>query len=173
MRPIRSSEPGAGRRAPRERGLTVVELLVATVIALVVLLAAGTAYMGVERSFRIGSRKLVAQQEATLLTITINRLARIGGDFLIYNVPNRATPADSGDGLAILDDDGNLLGRVEWNADQGTLVDASGAPVTAMQVSGVRFRKDAVLDRAIRYRFAVEDGFSNLVNVESSVSLRN
>ena len=94
MKPILSSS---------QRGLTLIELMVALLLVGVVMFAAGAVYLSTERSFDTGSRKLVAQQEATLLAKTINRGFRVGSTFQVYVVPDRETPADSGNGLAIFD----------------------------------------------------------------------
>ena len=84
-----------------------------------------------------------------------------------------STPADSGDGIAVLAAGGGVIGRIEWDSDLHTLVDGAGARVTAMSLQGAKFRKDPARPRAIAYRFATDDRFGNLVDIESSAALRN
>ncbi len=170
MTPTRS-ERAAGARS--QAGYTVIELIVASFLGGVVLLAFGITYLTTERSFKVGARKLVSQQEATLLSGTISRFARTGTDFQIYNVPDRVTPADSGNGLAILDEGGAVVGRIEWNGTDETLVDAGGTRVTSMTLAQVKFKKVPALPTAIAYRYATDDLYGNLVNIESTVTLRN
>jgi Tfp pilus assembly protein PilV len=155
------------------RGITLLETIVAIALSLVVLLGAGSVYLGVQRSFRWGSRKLVAQQEATLLSTTLSRRIRVANDFGIYVVPNRSVPADSGNGLTLLGPGGAFLGRVEWNATQTTLVDSGGARITSMPLRGVQFRRDPTQPRVIHYRYQTDDAVGNLVDIESAVRLRN
>jgi Tfp pilus assembly protein PilW len=174
MRRTRSHSAGTGgARRAGAAGVTLVELMIASFLGLAVLLAIGATYIGTERSFKVGARKLLAQQEATILSTTISRFARVGADFQIYNVPNRVTLADSGDGLAVLDEGGALLGRIEWDGSQHTLVDAAGNAVTSMRLTSVKFRRDAARPRVILYRYATDDEKGNLVDIESTVSIRN
>jgi prepilin-type N-terminal cleavage/methylation domain-containing protein len=156
-----------------QRGLTLTELLVAMLLVGVVLFAAGSLYLSTERSFDTGSRKLLAQQESTLLAKTINRGSRVGSGFQVYVVPEREVPADSGNGLAILDRDGAVLRRYEWSDGLETLVDAAGNRVTSMKLQGVLFKPDPINLRTLHYRFRTDDEKGNLVDIESAVSLRN
>lgn len=181
MRATRSERRGptrrgcpAGRGRPlAARGLTLVELTIGILLALVVILAAHTLHLGVDRSFKAGARKLLAQQEATLLATGIGRRVRVASDFRIYALPDRDTPADSGNGLALWGADGSLLGRLEWSEPLQTLVDSTGAPVTSMKLQALQFLRDPTQARAVRYRFKVDDERGNLVDVESAVCLRN
>jgi hypothetical protein len=165
MNPIRSEN--------RQRGLSVVELLIYIMLSLVIMLAAGTVFTGVYHSFRTGAHKLVAQREASLLATTISRRVRIASNFVIYNVPNRAAPADSGNGLALLDLDGDVTYRLEWDATNLTLADSTGARVTAMRLQNLQFRTDPVSPRVVHYEFQTDDEIGNLVDIESAASLRN
>lgn len=151
----------------------MIELIIGVSLFLVVILGAGFVYLSTARSFTGGSRKLRTQQEATLLSTVINRRIHVGADYAIYNVPNRATPADSGDGLAILDSSGALLSRLEWNATLGTLVDSTGTRVTVLRLQDVKFKKDPVTPRTIRYRFKADSERGSLVRVQSGATLRN
>ena len=60
------------------RGITIVELMLGILLALVVFLGAGSMYVSTMRSFQIGARKLQAQQEASLLSGLISRRTRPG-----------------------------------------------------------------------------------------------
>ncbi len=164
MRPIRSRNAA---------GLALVELMIGVVLALVVLLGAGSVYIAIERTFQTGARKLRAQQEATLLSVVLNRSIRVASAFTIYEVPNRGTPADSGDGLALFDCGGTFLGRVEWNAYEHTLVDSAGARITVLRLQDVAFRRDPAEPLIVHYRYKADDEIGNLVDIESAAALRN
>ena len=165
-------------RSKRIRGLTLVELIIGVFVGVVVLLAAGSIYLVASRSFGVGSKKLLAQREATLLSTTINRRIRVGSRYQIYNVPDRTVAVDSGNGIAISDAAGALLGRLEWSSTLHTLVDSSGTPVTSMRVQKLpgllMFKKDPVQPRTVGYRYQVQAyPDSNKVDIQSCVSLRN
>jgi Tfp pilus assembly protein PilW len=171
IRSRRARATGAGRAALR--GLTVVELLIAAGVAIVVLAGAGSIYLAVQRGYQAGSRKLAAQREATLLAATLDRRIRIAAVCRVYELPDRATAADSGDGLALWDDAGTLLGRIEWDGAESTLVDSTGARISALKLRDVRFRRDPAQPRTIFYRYRADDERGDLVDIESASSLRN
>lgn len=165
------------RRAPAgvagsQRGFTIVEFAIASFLAMVVLLAMGTVYLIVQNSFRVGAKKVVAQQEATLLSQYVSRQVRVGDALYVYRMPDRVTPQPTGDGLAILDD-GVPIMRLEYDAGTGTLADSLGASVTAMTVRNLQFSVDPLRPRTIVFQFATDDEHGNLVDVESSATLRN
>jgi Tfp pilus assembly protein PilW len=161
--------PGIGRRS----GITLVELMLVGFLVLIVLFGAGSMYVGATRSFKLGTTKLKAQQEATLLSTVINRRVRVGSGIGIYVVPNRSTPADSGNGVAILDADGHVMQRLEWSSSLQTLVDSTGVRVTAMKLRNVFFKKIATAPKTLRYRYKTDDEKGDLVDIESSVTVRN
>ncbi len=172
--PIRSRHgrrTGIGRAA--SRGLTVVELLIAAAVSIVVLAGAGSVYLAVLRGYQAGGRKLTAQREATLLATTLNRKIRIAADCRIYNLPDRVTPADSGNGLALWDDAGAPLARIEWDGTKSTLVDSTGARISALKLRDAQFRHDPAQPRTIFYRYRADDESGDLVDIESAASLRN
>jgi Tfp pilus assembly protein PilW len=154
-------------------GLTLIELVVGVFLVFFVLLGAGSIYLSTEKSFRTGSRKLLAQREATQLAQTITRAARTGASIEVYRVPNRAVPADSGDGLAVRDGEGAVLARLEWSDAQQTLVDSLGARQTPLRLRGLVFRRDPMEPRSLRFRFQADDERGNLVDMESGVTARN
>ena len=160
-------------RSRRTAGLTLVELAIGLLLALVVVLAAHTLHLGVGRSLHAGTRKLLAQREATLLATVVSRQARVAADFRVYELPDRDTPADSGNGLALWDAAGVPLGRLEWSDTLRTLVDSTGSPVTSMKLQEVRFRRDPDASGTVFYRFAVDDEKGGLVHIESAAGLRN
>ena len=166
------------RRAPaRSRidaaGATLVEVLVAISIGAVVVMMMGAVYVIVQGTFTTNSKKVTAQQEATVLSTYIDRQIRVGNMFFVYQVPNHTVPADSGDGIAIFDRDGLPLQRIEYDAGLQTVVDSTGSRVTAMTVRNFQFAANPLLPRQVRYRFATDDEHGNLVDMESAVSLRN
>ncbi len=165
MNPIRSES--------RQRGLTLIEMLIYIMLSLVIMLAAGAVARGVNSSFRTGARKLVAQQEASLLSSAISRRIRVASNFMIYDVPHRTTPADSGNALALLDRDGIVTHRFEWDAANTTLADSTGDRVTALSLQNLQFRLDPDSPRTIRYRYQADDEIGNLVDIESAATLRN
>lgn len=156
-----------------ERGFTLVETMIAVALGLVIMLGAGEIHRGVERSFQMGLHKLVAQQEASLLSTVISRRVRTASGFMVYNVPDRTTALPAGDGLALLGMDGSVTYRFEWNDAIATLADSTGAPVTAMRLQNVQFQTDANFPRTVFYRFQVDDEIGDLVDIESAASLRN
>jgi prepilin-type N-terminal cleavage/methylation domain-containing protein len=154
-------------------GLTVVELLVALAIAAILFLAVGYLYVAFTKGFQMGSRKLVAQREASLLSGAIGRRVRQGASFTVYVMPDRGAPGDSGDGLTILDAAGKAISRIEWSEELQTLVDSSAARMSSMQLTDVVFVRDPAEPRTLLYRYRVEDGEGSAVAVESAASLRN
>lgn len=167
--PSRRAQVGGARS---QRGFTIVELAVASFLALVVLLAMGTVYLIVQNSFRVGAKKVVAQQEATLLSQYISRQVRVGDALYVYRLPDRVTPRLTGDGLAILDG-GVPIMRLEYDAGAQTLADSLGARVTAMTVRNLQFSIDPLRPRTVVFEFATDDEHGNLVDVESAATLRN
>ncbi len=154
-------------------GLTLIEVTIGAFLVLVLVISAGAIYLGTERSFNTGAAKLLAQREGTLLSTWISRRVRIGSDLMVYETPDRDVPADSGDGLAILDDQGRRIDRLEWSASLLTMVDSTGAPVTAMILRDVLFRIDPASPQTVAYRFKTDDTHGNLVDFEGAVSVRN
>jgi Tfp pilus assembly protein PilW len=174
MIPIRSRHArrtGAGRAA--SRGLTVVELMIAAAIGIVVLAGAGSVYLAVLRGYQTGNRKLIAQREATLLATTLDRKIRVAAGCRIYELPDRATPADSGDGLALWDNAGAQFARIEWDGATSTLVDSTGARISALKLRDIRFHRDPAQPRTIYYHYRADDEVGDLVDIESASSLRN
>ena len=154
-------------------GVTLMEVMVVIAIGVVVVLGMGTVYMIVQGAFHTGSRKVTAQQEATVLSTYLERQIRVGNSFIVYEVPHHTVPADSGDGIAIFDEAGLPLQRVQYDPGQDTVVDSTGSRVTAMTVRHLRFKVDPLRPRRVFYRFSTDDERGNLVDIESAVSLRN
>lgn len=165
MRPIRSES--------RQRGLTVTELMLVMMLSLLVMLGAGAIYRGVDQSFRTGTRKLVAQKESSLLSTVISRRVRIASSFVIYDVSDRETPTVAGNGLALMDRDGIVTYRLEWDNANLTLADSTGARVTAMRLQNLLFSTDPTSPRTVRYEYQTDDEIGNLVDIESAASMRN
>jgi hypothetical protein len=150
-----------------------VEFAVASFLALVVVLAMGTVYLIVQNSFRVGTRKVVAQQEATLLSQVISRHVRMGDALYVYRMPDRVTHHPTGDGLAVVDSTGSPIMRFEYDPGAATLADSLGGRLTAMTVRNLQFSIDPARPRTVAFRFATDDEHGNLVDVESSATLRN
>ena len=165
MQPIRSES--------RQCGLTLTELMLVIALSVVVMLGAGTIYRGVEHTFRTNTRKLVAQKESSQLSLVISRRVRTASNFMIYDVTDRNTPADAGNGLALLDGTGTVTYRLEWDNTNMTLADSSGARVTSMNLQNLLFSTDPVSPKTIHYVYQTSDGIGNLVDIESAASLRN
>ncbi|MBU1677171.1 prepilin-type N-terminal cleavage/methylation domain-containing protein [bacterium] len=161
------------RSKSRQLGLTLVELMLVIMLGLVVMLAAGAVYRGVDRSFRLGAHKVVGHQGATLLSTVISRRVRVASGFLIYNVPNRSVASNSGDGLALLDKEGNVTFLFEWDTDNMTLADSTGARVSAASLQNIQFRVDPVSPRTVRFGYQSVDEAGYFVDIESAASLRN
>jgi Tfp pilus assembly protein PilW len=155
------------------RGLTLVEMIIGLGLGLVVTLAIGSVYLSSGRSYRVGARKLRAQQETSLLSTVISRRIRVASSYRIYQLPDRTAPADSGNGLTMLDAGGAPLARVEWDGVQQTLVDSLGQRVTALRLNQVQFSRDPALPRTVRYRFTADDEAGGLIEMESAAALRN
>ncbi len=151
----------------------MVELIIGTAVALIVILGAGSVYLSTARSFTFGSRKLRTQQEATLLSTVINRKIHAGSSYEIYEIPNRTVLADSGNGLAVRDPSGALLSRLEWDAALQTLIDSTGNRVTALKLADVKFKRNAVTPRTLGYRFVADSELGSLIRVQSAATMRN
>jgi len=157
----------------RQLGLTLVELMIVVMLGIVVVLAAGAIYRGVDRSFKQGAQKIVGSQGATLLSSVLSRRARIASGFMIYDVRDRTVEADPGNGLALLDSDGNVTYRFEWDTGNMTLADSTGTRVNAMNLQTVLFSSDPVSPQTIRFGYQTVDENYGLVDIESAVALRN
>ena len=169
----RPSKSAPAEGVGSQHGFTIVEFAVASFLALVILLGMGTVYLIVQNSFRVGAKKVVAQQEATLLSQVVSRHVRVGDALYVYRLPDRITPHPTGDGLAILDANGVPLMRLEYDAGAQTLADSLGARVTAMTVRNLQFSVDPLRPRTVVFEFATDDEHGNLVDVESSATVRN
>jgi len=165
MCPIRS------RR--RQRGLTLMELMIGVMLGLVVMLAAGAVFLGVNKSFRQGAHKVTSGSETTLLSTVISRQVRVASGYMIYNSGDRTVATNTGDGLALLDAGGNVIYRYEWDSGNKALVDSTGAQICAMNLQSLRFSADPVSPRTVRYAYRTIDEASDLVDIESAVTLRN
>jgi len=165
MRPIRSLR--------NKRGMTLVELVLTIQLGLLVMLGAGVVHRGVVNSFNQGMHKITAQREASLLSKVINRRIRLASSYMVYNVPNRTVPLTSGNGLALMDANGDVFYRFEWDSGNSTLADSTGGRVTAMKLQNLQFRNDASSPRTLFYRYQVDDDMGSMVDIESGVALRN
>ncbi len=154
-------------------GFTLVELLIGIALIAVVLMGAGEVYLVTQRSFREGSHKLVAQREATQLAQTISRRARDGAYFHAYQLPHREIETDSGDGFAIFDKDGGVLGRFEFSDAESTVVDSTGARQSPLHLERAIFSVDPAAPRVLRFGFRVLDAWGGHVDIESGASARN
>jgi len=161
------------RSSRQQAGFTLVELMIYAFLGLVVMLGAGAVHRGVDRSFKTGAHKVIAQQEASYLSLMISRRARTASGFMVYNVPNRTIPTIAGDGLALQDTDGEVIYRFEWDDDNMTLADSTGARVTALTLQSIQFAVDPIAPKTVRYSFQADDGTGSLVDIESAVALRN
>jgi len=165
MCPIRS------RR--RQCGLTLIELMIGVMLGMVVMLAAGAVFMGVNKSFRQGAHKVTSGSEATLLSTVISRRVRVASGYMIYTTGDRTVPTNPGDALALLDDGGNVIYRYEWDSGNKALVDSTGAQICAMNIQSLQFRPDPVSARTLRYAYRAIDEGNDLVDIESAATLRN
>jgi len=157
----------------RQYGFTLIEMMIVTMLSLVVVLAAGAIFRGVNSSFKLGSHKVVGGQGASQLSTVLSRRMRVASSFVIYNVGDRTVATDPGNGLALLDDVGNVTYRFEWDAINRTLADSTGARLTAMTLQSLQFRADSVSPRTVRYAYQTINDQIYLVDIESAVSLRN
>jgi Tfp pilus assembly protein PilW len=164
---------GSERCAQRRDGFTVVELVIALLLAGTVIFAAGSVYVSTERSFKTGSKKLLAQQEASLLSRRISMNVRAGGIFRAYDADDPNTTLDTGNSVEIQNSDGTIVSVYEWNEDLETLVDANGARVTAVALQDVQFSHDAGNNSVLLFEFKTKDDYGNLVDIEGGVSPRN
>lgn len=165
MYPIRSSN--------RQQGLTLVELLIVIMLSLVVILGAGTLYNSVDRTYKLGTHKVIGGQEASLLSTVISRRVRVASGFQIYDVSDPTTTADAGNGIALLDAGGNVTYRLEWDILNSTLTDSTGARLTAMDLQNLQFSVDPTSATTVRYRYQTIDGEGHPVSIESAAALRN
>ncbi|MBC8425261.1 prepilin-type N-terminal cleavage/methylation domain-containing protein [bacterium] len=161
------------RSESRQFGFTLIEMMLVIVLGLVVMLGAGAVYRGVDRSFKLGAHKVTGHQDATLLSTVISRRVRVASGFMVYNVPSRTVPSATGDGLALLDDAGAVIYRFEWDTDNTTLADSTGARVSAANLQNVQFRADPLSPRTLRYTYQTVDDSGHFVGIESAVSMRN
>ncbi|MBA4378618.1 MAG: hypothetical protein C0395_08235 [Gemmatimonas sp.] len=148
-------------------------MMLVIMLSLVVMLGAGTIYRGVENTFRTNTHKLVAQKESSQLSTVISRRVRTASSFMIYDVTDPMTPMNAGNGLALLDGNGIVTYRLEWDNTNQTLADSTGARVTAMSLQNLLFSTDPVSTRTVRFAYQTYDGVGNLVDIESGASLRN
>lgn len=161
------------RSKSRQFGFTLIEMMLVIGLGLVVMLAAGAIYRGVDRSFKLGTHKVTGHQDATLLSTVISRRVRVASGFMVYNVPSRTVPTTTGNGLALLDDTGAVTYRFEWDSTNTTLADSTGARVSAAGLQNVQFRADPVSLRTLRFTYQTVDDSGHFVGIESAVSLRN
>lgn len=164
-------KPTRSRR--RESGLTLVEMIMVVLLGVVVVLGAGEVYRGVIRSANMSARKATITQGATQLSRVISRRVRVASGFTVYQIPNRTIPSAVGDGLALLDADGEVIDRLEWNTEFSTLADSNGARVTPMTIGSLQFATDLASPRTVRFRYRTTDGMNELVDIESAASVRN
>lgn len=165
MFPIRSDRD--------QRGVTLVELMLAIMLSVVVILGAGSIYRGVDRSFKVGAEKVQDRRGASLLTKVVSRRIRVASDFVIYNENNPADPLDTGNSLALLDAAGDVVYRYVWDAANSALADSSGNRVGASHIQSVTFSLDPVSPRTIRLAYQTVDEHGDLVRVETAAALRN
>jgi prepilin-type N-terminal cleavage/methylation domain-containing protein len=154
-------------------GFTLVELLIGSAIGLVVAIAASSLSLGMDRSFTWGTRKVLAQQEASLLSSTVTRGVRAANRYTIYQLPDRVTPVNVGNAIALWDAGGQLLQRFEWSDSLRTVVDANGRPVTSMKVRDLLFKRLLALPPLVVFQFKVDDGRGSLVDIQSAAFVRN
>jgi hypothetical protein len=163
------------RPASGAGGFALIEAVIAILLVAVVLVGAGVTYLVAERSFKWGSKKLVAQQEATLLARAVTFSVRRAKTIAVYDLPDRDTalePGVVGDGVFVTYHDGTT-DRFEWNADEKTLVDEGGKPVTSMELAYATFERDPVDPHTLVFKFATVDGVGNLVDMETAAAPRN
>jgi len=165
MTPIRSSRD--------QRGLTLVELMLVIFIGFIVLLGAGSIYISMEKSFRQSAGKMVGGREATHLSSVLSRGARVASGFMVYDIGDRSQESDPGNGLALLDADGSVMARLEWDPANRTVVDGAGTRVTASTLQNLQFSSDLVSPQTVRFAYRTIDDSHHEIDVESAVALRN
>jgi len=151
----------------------MVEMVIGVLLGMLVLLFAGGIYLSSMRGLQAGAKKVLGQNEATLLATAISRAVREGASVRAYQLPDREAPADSGNGLAILGVDGDVQARLEWSEQLQTIVDSTGTRVSAMPVREVVFHVDPHYPRIVDFRFQLDDERGNLIPIESAVAARN
>jgi type II secretory pathway pseudopilin PulG len=157
-----------------EAGFTLIELMMGAMISVIVIVLAGGLYLSSVRSVQADSRKVTAQQEASLMSQAIARQVRAGHDIRVYRVPNRATEVDSGDGVAVIDTTGADRAYLEWSRADSALVDGpAGHRVSAAHIDSLAFVVDPAFPRTVKYRYQVDDNAGYQIRFESAATARN
>ena len=165
MYPIRSDR--------RQQGVTLMELMLVVGLSLIIVLAAGALFNSVDRSYKLGAQKVVGSHEASHLATVISRRARVASEFLVYDVGDPTIEVDQGNGLALLDTDGAIMYRFEWDALNATLADSTGVRVTSMSLQNLQFRVDPVTLSTLHFSYQTVDAMGDMVTIQSAATRRN
>ena len=149
----------------RARGFTTIELMVASLIALFVALAAGSILFSSQRSHRQGQDKLVMQQEATRAVEQIARDIR-RSRWVDWNsgVPSRIALRDHFGALIRVYDRGAVAGVQKARQDGAALTDHECTQLTFTANSDTT---------TLSIQLELRDRAGNKVKVESKASIRN
>jgi Tfp pilus assembly protein PilW len=144
-------------------GFTTIELMIASFLAIIVVLAAGVIVLQSNTSFRLGNDKVVMQGEATRAVEQIARDVR-RSRWLGYSsgAPSR---------LVCYDTFGNQFSVYDW-AGAGTKATQNGSPLTDYPCTDLTFDPNADTTTVNIVLELQSKGFDK-VKVESKASIRN
>jgi prepilin-type N-terminal cleavage/methylation domain-containing protein len=147
-----------------QRGMTMIELMVASFIAVIFMLAAGTGYLVNQKSYKANREKLELQQTASHVMELMEKNIRAAATAIIGSPPDR---------IQLYDLNGAEFARFRLNVTGGTAklfeTDALLAKQKLILLSFVPNADTSI----VRINLNLEDENKNKVRITSSAALRN
>ena len=147
-----------------QNGMTMIELMVASFIAVIFMLAAGTGYLVNQKAYRANREKLELQQTASHVMELMERNIRAAATALIANPPDR---------IQLFDLNGNEFARFRLNV--------SGGQAKLFETNALLAKQNLILltfipnadTSIVRINLNLEDENKNKVRIQASAALRN
>jgi prepilin-type N-terminal cleavage/methylation domain-containing protein len=147
-----------------QHGMTMIELMVASFIAVIFMLAAGTGYLVNQKAYKANREKLELQQTASHVMELMERNIRAAATALIANPPER---------IQLFDLNGNEFARFRLNDSGGTAkLFETNALLAKQKLILLSFVPNADTS-IVQINLNLEDENKNKVRIQASAALRN
>jgi Tfp pilus assembly protein PilW len=157
-------------RVRDETGLTLIELMIASFLALLVAMGIGTFQASISQFFRQGSERLRLQQNVHRTAQVISIDVRKAADFKIYDPADPATELVSGPAVELKDAGGSTINLFRASRDGHRIQNGAGQAIDDMRLTQLWFESDG--PRSLRMSLGLADRYGNESEVFTEISTR-